>query len=206
MKMGGLYAITDPECSPSYLVIKHAREALSGGARIIQYRDKTTPFAEQVNIAKQLKTLCQNHQAWLIINDSIELAIACEADGIHLGKNDCHLTQAREALGDQAIIGLSCYNDLSLAQRMQDLGADYVAFGRFFPSKTKPHAPPADLTTLTQARAQLNIPVVAIGGVTALNAPQLIQSGAHSVAVIQGLFGQTNIRQAATDIASLFNV
>ena len=206
MKIGGLYAITDPECSPSYLVIKHVREALSGGARIIQYRDKTTPFAAQIDIAKQLKTLCQNHQAWLIINDSIDLAMACEADGVHLGKNDSNLIQAREALGNQAIIGLSCYNDLSLAQRMQDLGADYVAFGRFFPSKTKPHAPPADLTTLAQARAQLNIPVVAIGGVTALNAPQLIQSGAHSVAVIQGLFGQTNIRQAATDITSLFNV
>ncbi|MBE0494341.1 MAG: thiamine phosphate synthase [Thiomicrospira sp.] len=206
MPTQGLYAITDPKLSPGLVVIKHVREALSGGARIIQYRDKTTPFAAQIDIAKQLKTLCQNHQAWLIINDSIDLAMACGADGVHLGKNDSNLIQAREALGDQAIIGLSCYNDLRLAQRMQDLGADYVAFGRFFPSKTKPHAPPADLTTLTQARAQLNIPIVAIGGITAHNASQLIQSGAHSVAVIQGVFAQSNIRQAATDIASLFKV
>ncbi|HEY9018842.1 thiamine phosphate synthase, partial [Thiomicrospira sp.] len=109
-------------------------------------------------------------------------------------------------LGPNAIIGVSCYNDLSRAQQVQAQGANYVAFGRFFDSKTKPHAPPADLVTLTQARKQLQLPIVAIGGIDKNNAPGLLQAGADSVAVIQGLFAQTNIRQAATDIAGLFKV
>lgn len=206
MKIRGLYAITDPQCSPNHLVIDHVEAALSGGARIIQYRDKTTPFSEQITVAKQLKILCQNHQAWLIINDSIELAKLSQAHGIHIGQNDTTLIEARAQLGAEAVIGVSCYNDLDRAQRMEKLGADYVAFGRFFNSKTKPDAPPADLATLALARSQLKLPIVAIGGVTADNTSQLIQSGAHSVAVIQGVFAQANIRQAATDIAGLFKV
>lgn len=206
MSIHGLYAITDPDLSPGLVVIEHVRQALEGGARIVQYRDKNSGFDQQLETACQLKTLCEDHQAWLIINDSIELAKLSQAHGIHIGQNDAALSEARAQLGAKAIIGVSCYNDLDRAHQMQKLGADYVAFGRFFNSKTKPHAPPADLATLTLARAQLDIPIVAIGGVTADNAPQLIQSGAHSVAVIQGLFAQTNIRQAATDIAGLFKV
>ncbi|WP_029935413.1 thiamine phosphate synthase [Thiomicrospira pelophila] len=206
MPIQGLYAITDPALSPGLVVIEHVRQALEGGARIVQYRDKSSDFDQQLETARQLKTLCEHYQAWLIINDSIELTKQSQAHGIHIGQNDAALNEARAQLGHKAIIGVSCYNDLDRAHQMQKLGADYVAFGRFFNSKTKPHAPPADLDTLTQARAQLHIPIVAIGGVTAQNAPPLIQSGAHSVAIIQGLFAQANIRQAATDIASLFNV
>lgn len=202
----GLYAITDPGLSPGLAVLDHVRQALQGGARIIQYRDKTQPFQQQLELARQLKTLCDKHQAWLIINDSIELAQACQAHGLHIGKDDAGLTAAREQLGHKAIIGVSCYNDLARAQSMQHQGADYVAFGRFFPSHTKPNAPQADLDTLHQAKQHLQIPVVAIGGVKADNAHQLIQAGADSVAVIHGVFAQNDIRQAATDISALFKV
>lgn len=187
-------------------MIEHVRQALLGGARIIQYRDKTSPMPQQIDIARQLKALCVDHQAWFIINDSIELALACQADGLHIGKEDAALPKAREQLGSDAIIGVSCYNDLERAKQMQTQGADYVAFGRFFPSQTKPNAPSAELDTLRQAKQHLQIPIVAIGGVKSDNAHQLIQAGADSVAVIQGVFAQANIRQAATDITALFKV
>lgn len=187
-------------------MVDHVRQALEGGARIIQYRDKISPFEQQVIFAKQLKKLCENHQAWLIINDSIELSIACQADGIHLGKDDCALDQARARLGEQAIIGVSCYNDLTRAQQLQRAGANYVAFGRFFPSCTKPNAPQANIATLHQAKQQLQIPIVAIGGITQANGQELIDAGADSLAVIQGVFAQPDIRQAAHDISRLFKV
>lgn len=202
----GLYAITDPQLSPGLVVIEHVRQALLGGAKVIQYRDKTSPFEQQLTIAKQLKTLCDQHQAWLIINDSIELAKQSQAHGLHIGKDDAALTKARHELGAEAIIGVSCYNDLNRAQQMQGLGADYVAFGRFFPSQTKPDAPQADIATLRQAKQHLHIPVVAIGGIDKTNAPDLVQAGAHSLAVIQGVFAQADIRQAAADISALFKV
>lgn len=202
----GLYAITDPQLSPGLVVIEHVRQALLGGARVIQYRDKTSPFAQQLTIARQLKALCDEHQAWFIINDSIELAKLSQAHGLHIGKDDADLVEAREALGADAIIGVSCYNDLNRAQQMQDLGASYVAFGRFFPSQTKPLAPQAELDTLIQAKQQLSIPIVAIGGINQTNAPGLVQAGADSLAVIQGVFAQNDIRQAAADISALFKV
>ena len=206
MSIHGLYAITDPNLSPGLVVIDHVRQALEGGARIVQYRDKTSHFDQQLAIARQLKSLCDQYQAWLIINDSIQLAKLADAHGLHIGQNDTDLQEARALLGQNAIIGVSCYNDLNRAQQMQELGANYVAFGRFFDSKTKPHAPPADFATLTQARKQLHIPIVAIGGIDKNNTPGLVQAGADSVAVIQGLFAQADIRQAATDIAGLFKV
>jgi len=206
MKLSGLYAITDPILSPGLLVLSHAKQALLGGARVIQYRDKTSPFEQQIHIAKQLKELCENHQAWLIINDSIDLSLACQADGIHLGKDDFTLERARARLGEKAIIGVSCYNDLTRAQQMKNTGANYVAFGRFFPSRTKPNAPQADIATLAQAKRQLQIPIVAIGGITKANGQDLIDAGADSLAVIQGLFAQPDIHQAAHDISQLFKV
>lgn len=206
MQLSGLYAITDPHLSPGLVVVEHVRQAIEGGARIIQYRDKTRHFEQQLKIAKQLKIMCQRKQAWFIINDSIELALACEADGIHLGKDDGTIQAARATLGTQAIIGVSCYNDLERAEKMQDLGVNYVAFGRFFASNTKPNAPQAQIETLQHAKQKLNIPVVAIGGITKANAHHLIAAGADSVAVIQGVFAQPDIRLAANDISQLFKV
>jgi len=200
----GLYVITDPSCSTPETLISDVSLALEGGARIVQFRDKHSAYELQLSLAKQLKTLCENHQAWLIINDDIQLAKQSQAHGVHLGKNDEDMKTARDILGADAIIGVTCYNDLGRAQQMQNLGADYVAFGCFFPSLTKPDAPQADIQTLIQAKKNLKIPIVAIGGITQLNAKQLINAGVDSLAVIQGVFGQADIKAAAHAISQQF--
>jgi len=200
----GLYVITDPSLSNPKNIVEHVTAALEGGAKIVQFRDKTSDFATQVIMAKQLKALCDQYQAWLIVNDSIELAQQSQAHGIHIGKNDSDLQSARDVLGQEAIIGVSCYNDLALALKMQSLGANYVAFGRFFSSSTKPNAPQADLQTLINAKESLSIPVVAIGGIDASNAHQLLATGVDSLAVIQGVFAQDDIQAAALQISQQF--
>lgn len=202
----GLYVITDPTLCPTNTLIKQVTQALIGGAKIIQFRDKTSDFQTQLALSKQLKSLCEQHQAYFIVNDSIELAKQSGAHGLHIGQHDHDLRRARQQLDAHCIIGVSCYNDLALATQMQTLGADYVAFGRFFPSKTKPNAPQADINTLIQAKQTLNIPVVAIGGITAHNAPQLIATGVDALAVIQGVFAQNNIQAAALNIHQQFTV
>lgn len=200
----GLYVITDPSLSKPDTIINDVTEALKGGAKIVQFRDKTSSFDIQLAISKQLKELCDQYQAKLIINDSVELAKQSQAQGIHIGKNDSDIQAVRQSLGEEIIIGVSCYNDINLALTMQNLGADYVAFGRFFPSLTKPKAPQADIQTLTEAKKVLSIPIVAIGGIDSTNANKLISAGADSVAVIQGVFAQPNIEAAAAKINKLF--
>lgn len=200
----GLYVITDPNCSTPETLIGDVTLALKGGARIVQFRDKHSAYELQLRLAKQLKTLCESYQAWLIINDNIQLAKQSQAHGVHLGKNDGDLKTARDILGVHAIIGVTCYNDLQRAEQMQNLGADYVAFGRFFPSLTKPNAPQADIQTLIEAKKNLTIPVVAIGGINHMNAKQLINTGVDSLAVIQGVFGQPDIKSAAQFISQQF--
>ncbi|WP_232023528.1 thiamine phosphate synthase [Thiomicrorhabdus aquaedulcis] len=203
-RVSGLYIITQPDCASTATLLSQVKLALQGGARWVQYRDKTATFAHQLHTACLLKQLCKTYQAWLIINDHLPLALQSQADGLHLGQNDAQLKQARQVLGQHAIIGVSCYNDLPRAKQMQDQGADYVAFGRFFTSNTKPNAPQAELSTLQLAKQQLRIPVVAIGGVTANNTQQLIKHGADSVAVIHGVFAQPDITAAAQSIQQQF--
>lgn len=200
----GLYVITDPILSPAGKVLQDAELALKGGANILQFRDKTTDWNTQLSLAKQLRQLCHDYNAIFIINDDIELAKQCHADGIHLGKEDDALEKARSELGENAIIGISCYNSLERAFEMQSRGANYVAFGRFFPSKTKPKAPQADTETVIAAKQALHIPVIVIGGITQDNAPELISAGANSIAVIQGVFAQNDIQAAANALSNLF--
>lgn len=198
-KIVGLYGITvdnDPE------VLSRVKAALEGGANIIQYRDKSyLPGRE--NIAERLNNLCREHGAIFIINDDIELAVAVNADGVHLGKHDLDIKAARNKIGDK-IIGVSCYNKLELALAAEQNGADYVAFGRFFPSVTKPKAVSAEISLLQEAKQLLSLPIVAIGGITTENANMLIQAGASSVAVIDGLFNQDNIKKTAEEFSKLF--
>lgn len=202
--ISGLYAITDPTLCPNDNLLEQVKQAILGGARIIQYRDKTQPFSVQQQMALELAKLCRKFKVLFIINDSIELAQYCQADGIHLGKDDSAIQQARKALGEKAIIGISCYNSVERAMQMQVLGADYVAFGRFFASKTKPDAPQAEIATLIEAKQKLQIPIVAIGGINPQNAAQLITAGADSIAVIQGVFAQSNAQKAARSLSNLF--
>ncbi len=190
----GLYAITDGGQTD---LAHQVALALGGGVRIIQYRDKSSDLARRLTQAKELSAICQKQDAIFIINDDVELATAVNADGVHLGRDDPDISSARKQLGLDTIIGVSCYNRLDLARSAQDAGADYVAFGRFFPSKTKPHAVQAEISLLIQAKKALHIPIVAIGGITPENSASLIQAGADMLAVIQGLFGQKDIRATA---------
>ena len=200
-QLNGLYAITD---SSQEQLVQEVELALKGGARIIQYRDKSSDSHKRLAQTEKLLDLCRRHSAYLIINDDVELASAVGADGVHLGQNDLDITSAREQLGDQAIIGVSCYNRLELATAAQEAGADYVAFGRFFTSKTKPQAVQAEIELLSEAKKKLQLPIVAIGGITPENGAPLIAAGADMLAVIHGVFGQRDIRAAAEQFEKLF--
>jgi thiamine-phosphate pyrophosphorylase len=183
----GLYAITQTENKSVETVFSDVESAIKGGAVVIQYREKNP--ADSFSLAGELARLCHKHSIPLIINDDVDLAIKINADGVHLGRNDSDLLAARQRLGSQAIIGVSCYNSIERALSAQINGATYVAFGRFFPSTTKPLAPPADIETLAKAKNTLRIPIVAIGGILPHNGGQLIQAGADLLAVISGIFG-----------------
>lgn len=203
----GLYCITDPKLvEQSPLDIEEmVQQAIDGGASTIQYRDKTSTLTQQTEIAHRLCQLCQRQSVIFLVNDDPHLAKTVDADGVHLGQTDSGLTAARELLGNDKIIGVSCHDSLELARTALQQGADYVAFGRFYPSQTKPEANPASINLLPLTKSSLQIPIVAIGGITAENAPDLLEAGADMLAVIHNIFGQEDIRQAASNIARLFN-
>lgn len=199
----GLYVITDPKlCGEN--IIQKVNDAILGGAQVIQYRNKITDKQHQRTEAAALQSLCKQHDRLFIINDDIALAIETNADGVHLGQTDSNIIKARKQLGTEKIIGITCHSDLSLAINAQTQTADYVAFGRFYPSKTKPTAPPADIEILQQAKSQLQIPIVAIGGIRVENAPALINAGADMLAVIDAVFSKENTQLAASEFKSLF--
>ena len=202
--MRGLYAITTEYFISTATIINDVQQALIGGATVIQYRDKKSSTDAREQIATFLRVLCHQYSAALIINDDVELAKKVDADGVHLGHEDMSLLQASEQLGQYKIIGISCYDDVEKARRVAAKGANYVAFGRFFPSTSKPEASSVSVHTLLNARQQLSLPIVAIGGITAQNGIPLIAAGADMLAVIDGVFGQNDISQAARDITSLF--
>ena len=201
----GLYAIT-PEDSDTAALLDKAARALRGGAAVLQYRSKSENAALKHAQAAELLALCRTFQVPLMINDDLRLATLIDADGVHLGQADASLHEARINLGPDKIIGVSCYQDLDRAVQLAAQGADYVAFGSFYPSTTKPQARPCPLALLTQAKAKLQVPVVAIGGITAENASALIQAGADAVAVITALFEAPDIELAANQFTSLFAV
>ena len=204
-QLSGLYAITESQAKLDDQYLKKIEILLKGGVSIIQYRNKNNDKLNQFDFLIKLKLLCNKNNALLIINDDLQLSKKLDADGIHLGKNDCSLNDAKEILGNNKIIGVSCYNDLSLAMIAEQQGADYVAFGRFFPSKTKPDAVQAEIDLLQQAKKQLHIPIVAIGGITMQNARQVINAGADMIAVIDGLFSQADLFETARTLANNFS-
>ncbi len=184
----GLYAITQTDNKSCTTIINEVVAAIKGGAVIVQYRDKNP--SDALFIAQELLKVCHHHDVPLLINDDIELAKEVGADGVHLGREDGAIIQARKYLGDQAIIGVSCYNSLEQALIAETEGATYAAFGRFFPSTSKPLAAPADIKTLREAKRRLAIPIVAIGGILPNNGGQLLKAGADFLAVIGGIFDQ----------------
>lgn len=198
----GLYAITQTEHKTIGAVIAEVTAAIRGGAAIVQYRDKNP--IDAVRLATELVAVCHSQQVPLIINDDVELAVQAGAAGVHLGKDDGDIRAARDLLGAKAIIGMSCYNSVARALAAQQQGADYVAFGRFYPSNSKPLAAPAELATLQQAKQAVTIPIVAIGGILLTNGKPLLSAGADLLAVIGGLFDGIQPEQAARSYQTLF--
>jgi thiamine-phosphate pyrophosphorylase len=203
-RLAGLYAIADTHYLDDARLPTAVSEAILGGARVIQYRDKKHDAESRLGQAREIAKLCRQHNVLFLVNDDIELAKQAWASGVHLGREDAALAEARTMLGLQAIIGVSCYNDLARAEQAQAQGADYVAFGSFYPSRTKPQAVRANLELLCAAKQKLRLPVVAIGGITPENGAHLVAAGADALAVIEGVFGQDDVRAAARRYARLF--
>jgi thiamine-phosphate pyrophosphorylase len=206
MKLRGLYAVTDSQLLAGKL-LPYVEAALKGGARLLQYRDKSSDEARRLREAEALRELCNRYGAALIINDDAELAARLGV-GLHLGQSDGSLSVARALLGRQAIIGGTCHAQLELADAAAKEGVSYVAFGRFFTSNTKPGAPTAGLDLLDEAKGRINLPIVAIGGVTLDNAASLIARGASMVAVVHDLFAVASaaeVEQRARAFSHLFS-
>jgi thiamine-phosphate pyrophosphorylase len=200
--IAGLYAIADTAQLEPARLFDAVAQAIDGGATIVQYRDKSARANRRQ--VEELARLCKRRRVPLIINDDVELACSIAAAGVHLGRDDAPLAQARQRLGSRAIIGISCYNQLERALRAAAEAADYVAFGSFYPSATKPAAQRAGIGLLREARQRLRIPIVAIGGITPENGASLVGAGADALAVIHGLFAEADVCAAARRYAALF--
>jgi len=200
----GVYAITDENLLVGPALFSAVEEALRAGLALLQYRNKSADWHSKCAEAAKLLQLCRHYNTPLLINDDVELCLEVGAAGVHLGQADTKLVEARQRLGEDAIIGITCHSDLSLALRAQAAGADYVAFGRFYPSRTKPHAPPASIHVLQQAKAQLSIPIVAIGGINTENGQALVTAGASMLAVIHSLFASPDVEAEGRALNALF--
>ena len=196
----GLYVISG---GPRDDILARTEAALRGGAVMVQYRDKTIDRERRAEEARALRAACVRYDARLIINDDIELTQTVRAHGVHLGETDATPSAARAALGSDAIIGVSCYADLSRARQLAALDVDYLALGAFYPSPTKPHARRAHPQLLHDAR-ELGLPLVAIGGITPDNGAALIAAGADFLAVISGVFAAPDTEAAARHYSALF--
>ena len=198
MKLRGLYAIT-PDAAESEALLRCVAQALDGGISALQYRRKSR---QNLHEASALAALCRGRGVPFIVNDDLALALECGADGVHLGRDDGGLAAARSKLRGK-LLGASCYASLDAARAAVAAGADYVAFGSVFPSTTKPSAVRAPLSLFSGART-LGVPLIAIGGITLQNAPQLLQVGADVLAVVSDLFDAPDVAARARAYGKLF--
>lgn len=200
-RLRGLYFVT-PEAESGRAELVAA--ALRGGARLVQYRDKSDPSEHRLREARALLAMCREAGALFLVNDEVELCLAVNADGVHLGEDDAEIADARARLGPGVLIGASCYNELDRAHAAAGAGADYVAFGAVHPSPTKPLARRADLDLLRRARRELDVPICAIGGITPENAASVVAAGADMIAVIGGIGDAADPEAAAYKLQTLF--
>jgi thiamine-phosphate pyrophosphorylase len=200
----GLYAVT-PDITDTDELLRCVRLVLQGGAQVLQYRNKTADTALKLAQAWALRQLAREFKITFVVNDDVYMAAQVDADGVHLGGEDGSVAAARAVLGSSKIIGVSCYNRISLAHEAARQGADYVAFGAFFSSSVKPEAVKADVSLLRTSRQELSLPIVAIGGITQLNGKALIDAGADALAVISALFDAPDIEAAAHEFSTLFS-
>lgn len=200
----GLYAITDSALHSGRALENAVIRAIAGGAQMIQYRDKSEDADRRHAEAAMLVHVCRRHGIPMIVNDDVELALLTSADGVHVGRDDADLSTARSRLGNDFIIGVSCYNQVELAEAAQHNGADYVTFGSMFSSTTKPGATRAEIATVESARGRVHLPIVAIGGITPENGASLLDAGADMLAVVRGVFGHDDPAEPARQYTQLF--
>ncbi|BAU58428.1 thiamine phosphate synthase [Halorhodospira halochloris] len=196
VEITGLYAVTSPRRD----LYQASARALRGGVSILQYRDKGGDTAQQLDEAGQLSELCEQSGALFIVNDDVELAAQVGAGGVHLGRDDGSLAAARSKLGQDAVIGVSCYNEIERVRHAAAAGADYVAVGSVFPSPTKPHAARASLEMLATARSTAQLPVVAIGGIGRDNIASVAAAGADAAALVSAIFAADDIESAVAEL------
>jgi len=202
-RLSGLYAVT-PDLADTRTLVARVEAAAVGGARAIQYRNKSADAALRRRQAEALAAVARTHGALLVINDDPALCKAVDADGVHVGRDDGSVEAARRIVGEERIVGVSCYDAFALAESAVAAGADYIAFGSFFPSSVKPDARRADASLLRRA-AMLGVPVVAIGGIDATNVRELARAGADAAAVISAVFHADDVTGAARAIAAAFD-
>lgn len=202
-KLAGLYAIT-PDEPDTDILLRKVGQALHGGASALQYRNKTAGPALRLEQGRALAALCRAAGAAFIVNDDLALALELAADGAHLGADDGELAEARRRLGPNKLLGASCYDRMELAAAAAQAGADYLAFGSVFSSSTKPGAVRAPLAIFAAARRSVDLPLVAIGGITLQNAPQAFAAGADAVAVISAVFDAADIAESAAGFTKLY--
>lgn len=201
-KTKGLYVITDDVLTPKEEMLIQVEKALKGGAKIVQLRDKKSSDEELEKELVSLQKLCRRYKALFVLNDRVELAIKHQCDGLHIGKSDHHrVSEIRKNYW--GYLGISCYGDLQTAKKMQKLGADYVAFGSFFTSSTKPQAEVIDKDIVKEAKKALDIPICAIGGITSSNAKELVENGIDMLAVISDIWKSEDISKKCAEYKEL---
>ena len=200
----GLYAIT-PDMADLNTLIHKTQLVIEGGAFMVQYRSKIQDRAVKIQQCAAILRLCREYGVPCIVNDDVEMCRILEADGVHLGENDDNIAEVRRILGEDAIIGSSCYDQLDRAKQAQKEGATYVAFGAMFPTPTKPNATKASLELLSEAKREIHIPIVAIGGITVNNAHDVIEAGVDAIAVITSLFEAKTIKETAETFLKMFH-
>jgi thiamine-phosphate pyrophosphorylase len=200
----GLYAIT-PDMADLNTLIPKTKLAIEGGAFMVQYRSKIQDRDVKIQQCAAILRLCRGYGVPCIVNDDVDMCRTLNADGVHLGEKDDNIAEVRRILGDNAIIGSSCYDQLERAKQAQKEGASYVAFGAMFPTPTKPIAPRATLALLKEAKREIHIPIVAIGGITVNNAHDVIETGIDAIAVITSLFEAKSIKETAETFSKMFH-
>ena len=202
-KSSGIYLISDYKNLAIDDLLDKTEKILDAGISLFQFRDKNSKYEIKKSTALKLQTLCKKYNTLFIINDDVVLAKEISADGVHLGRDDMDIDMARKILGDK-IIGFSCYNNLEDAITAEIMGADYIALGSFFNSPTKPEARMIAIDLLPIAKSKLNIPVVAIGGITPENGKQLVDNKVDFLAIISGIYASTDIINSVKAYKNLF--
>jgi len=186
-------------------ILQKTQLAIEGGAFMVQYRSKIQNRDVKMQQCAAILRLCREYKIPCVVNDDVDMCRVLEADGVHLGENDDNIVEVRRILGEDAIIGSSCYDQLNRAKLAQKEGASYVAFGAMFETSTKPIAPRATLELLREAKSQIQIPIVAIGGITMNNAHDVIETGIDAIAVINSLYESNSIKETAETLSSMFH-